>query len=408
MKSKVLIVLAAALVLTAGFPGSVAGSPGTFIVMFNANNPTTGTAPPSQNAASGASITLPWQGSLLRDGYVFGGWNTNAEGTGTNHAGGASITVTGNTVLFARWIPEAADDGVEMVRVEGGTFVFGQNLGTGGGENVDPVSFVTLSSFYIGRTPITRAQFTAVMEGNTNRIPLSHPNWSTVGFNAEENAAAGGANMNQRPITHVSWYYAIVFANRLSIQQRLTPAYELPNQWPNPTSWSTNPDTWGNLPGSSDARSIIDRWSNVRIVPNSTGYRLPTEAQWEFAAKGGNNPDNTTWSGSNNLNEVAWTSMNSGNSPRMVGLLIPNGLGLYDMSGNVWEWVWDVAGGRPGTGEAVTDPEGMPRGGGETWPVRRGGSFNLFSTDARVVYWERGSPFFRNNHVGFRVARPAP
>jgi len=206
--------------------------------------------------------------------------------------------------------------------------------------------------------------------------------------------------VNRRPATHVSWYDAIVFANLLSIARGLRPAYELPNKWPDPDSWSTDPDTWGTVPTSRDPQ-----WDNVQIAGgNPTGYRLPTEAQWEFAAKGGVIPEIYTFSGGNNPALVAWTSANSVSSPRMVGLLAANGLGIYDMSGNVWEWAQDWRdGGHPGGTQ--NDWTGAASG---TDRVLRGGCFANGENHSRSVFRAGHDPSDRWLSIGFRLARPAP
>ena len=199
----------------------------------------------------------------------------------------------------------------------------------------------------------------------------------------------------------MSWYDAIVFANLLSIMRGLTPAYELPDVWPAYTSWSSDPNTWGTVPTSSDPR-----WNAARIASgNPTGYRLPTEAQWEFAAKGGNTADSYTFSGSDTVGDVAWTWENSEfggtHSPRMVGLLDANGLGIYDMSGNVWEWVQDWHDAYPGT--LQVDWTGAASGSGR---VLRGGCWDNVAFNARSVFRNGSSPFVRWSSSGFRLVRP--
>jgi len=289
---------------------------------------------------------------------------------------------------------------VEMVRVQKGSFERGRELGTGSilGD-VTPVHTITISAFYLGRYQVTREQWITVMTGNLNNISATNYGLNTLApANAQETAA--GFNLNRRPVTFVRWYEAIVFSNRMSIQQGLTPAYELPNVWPNPTFWTSDPDTWGTVPTFWD-----DRWDNVRIVPGSTGYRLPTEAQWEFAAKGGNAPGAFTFAGSDTATEVGWIHTNSESSPRMVGLLPANSLGLRDMTGNVFEWVWDWSG--TYTATPALDPMGplVPPG----WPnrVARGGGISSTLADiARSVSRFSREPNFRWIDSGLRVARP--
>ncbi|MCL2382600.1 MAG: formylglycine-generating enzyme family protein [Treponema sp.] len=277
---------------------------------------------------------------------------------------------------------------IEMVRVGPGEFYLGREEGTAGFGNVTPISRVTMSGFYIGRYPVTQGQWYAVMG--------TWPSFFTGTNNSGNTTVTPTLNRNNLPVERVNWYEAIVFSNRLSILRGLSPAYELPNQWPNPTSWSTNPDTWGAVPTSSNAR-----WNNVRIRSGSTGYRLPTEAQWEFAAKGGPLGCAYTFSGSNDINAVAWHWGNSGSRTREVGGLQANRLGIHDMSGNVWEWVWDWWG--PYTAVDKTDPVGASSG---SLRVLRGGSWLLSANGVRSVHRDSGTPDNRFGNFGFRVARP--
>jgi len=302
-------------------------------------------------------------------------------------ATGGAATVRSNVATVN--VAAAASGLVETVWVPGGSFELGRNLGTGGGNDVTPVSTVTLTGFYMGKYQVTRAQYQAVMTGNTNGINANNPDWSTAAFNTQE-IAAGGGNMNQRPVTHVSWYEAMVFCNRLSMQEGLTPAYRI--------NGSTNPDDWGAVPIYINAN-----WIAAETVSGSAGYRLPTEAQWEYAAKGGNNPAaGFTYSGSDNPLTVAWYSANSGSSPRMVGILEPNVLGIYDMSGNVCEWCWDWW--ESYTSDAKTDPTGASSG---TRRIYRGGSWYDTVTRTRSVdRFNSYNPHSRNGIFGFRLARP--
>ena len=115
---------------------------------------------------------------------------------------------------------------------------------------------------------------------------------------------------------------------------------------------------------------------------SANGFRLPTEEEWEYAARGG---QNYTYSGSDNLNEVGWHVGNSGNRTHPVAQKKSNGFGLYDMSGNVLEWCWDV------------DPSNS------YYRWFRGGSYDFLSYGCKVVSGNRSSADYQNNRLGFRV-----
>ena len=173
------------------------------------------------------------------------------------------------------------------------------------------------------------------------------------------------------PVTGISWWAAIQFCNRLSLRDGLLPCYVV-----------------------EEEQVLWDR--------SSDGYRLLTEAEWECAARG---TTRQLFSGNELSDDVAWTKENSDGRPRSVGAKAPNDFGLYDMSGNVWEWVWDWYDGSYYSSSPTTDPSG-PEQGRER--VCRGGSYFASAHNARVSIRGRFSPDTGWRGLGFRIGRWAP
>lgn len=160
-----------------------------------------------------------------------------------------------------------------------------------------------------------------------------------------------------------------------------------------------------NLPvpeGPDDFPVTNISWDEANTFAQWLGLRLPTEAEWEYAAKGGPNLKKTLYSGSNDLEKVAWYYSNANQSAHRVGSLNPNSAGLYDMTGNVWEWCSDWY--ADYTSKDKTNPNGPASGNNK---VKRGGSFSEtnFDTDLRIT--NRGSepPSFKSYNLGFRLAK---
>ena len=145
----------------------------------------------------------------------------------------------------------------------------------------------------------------------------------------------------------------------------------------------------------NDCKTFITKLNAL----TGTDFRLPTEAEWEFAARGGNKSKGYTYSGSNAIGDVAWYASNSKNKTHVVKTKTPNELGIYDMSGNVWEWCSDWIGNY--SSAAVTDPQG-PSSGSDR--IIRGGSRDFNATYCRSAHRSKAAPTEAGSNAGLRLA----
>ncbi len=161
------------------------------------------------------------------------------------------------------------------------------------------------------------------------------------------------------------------------------------------------------FPGCDDCPVERVSWEDVQTflqnLNSKTGknYRLPTEAEWEFAALGGNSSKNYTYSGSNNVNDVAWYKENSDSKTHPVGGKQINELNIYDMTGNVWEWCSDWYDEKYYESSPSQNPKGASSG---SLRVNRGGSWRLTTVYCRLTNRNGNGPTFREQFLGFRVA----
>ncbi len=149
---------------------------------------------------------------------------------------------------------------------------------------------------------------------------------------------------------------------------------------------------------------IMEYFTKLNLATGGN-YRLPSEAEWEYAARGGNLSRGYRYSGSNHADSVAWKPGNAGNSSHPVGLKKPNELGIHDMSGNVWEWCADFYQPDYYRYSIRENPRGPLTG---THYVIRGGSWYFDSTGLQVTDRDKSTPEVRYGYVGFRICRSIP
>lgn len=209
-------------------------------------------------------------------------------------------------------------------------------MGSNNGDSDEtPVHRVTLTKgYWIGKYEVTQSEYQSIMGTNPSRFK--------------------GSN---KPVEQVSWNDAVKFCKKLTARERAA----------------------GRLPSDCE-------------------YRLPTEAEWEFAARGGTKSRGYKYSGSNNINSVAWFGSNSSGQTHEVGTKSSNELGIHDMSGNVWEWCNDWYG-KYSSGSA-TDPAGASSG---SYRVNRGGGWASGARCCRVAFRDNNSPGYTYAFLGFRV-----
>jgi formylglycine-generating enzyme required for sulfatase activity len=270
-----------------------------------------------------------------------------------------------------------------MVWIKPGTFTMGSPESEPDHATDETPHQVTLTGFYMGKYAVTQTQYEAVMGNNPSYFQ------TPVGFETST------ANY---PVERISWYDAIVFCNKLSMSEELTPAYRIGE--------SNDPADWGIVPTSTNAA-----WNAVEIVAGSTGYRLPTEAEWEYACRAGtttafNTGNNITTDQANYDGNYPYNNNPKGkyrDRTTEVGSFAPNAYGLYDMHGNVWEWCWDWYNKDYYTDSPAQDPTGAVSSDAR---VYRGGSWFSVGHYLRSAYRYCYYPHYKSDIIGFRLVRP--
>ncbi|MCK9435790.1 MAG: formylglycine-generating enzyme family protein [Synergistaceae bacterium] len=248
----------------------------------------------------------------------------------------------------------------DMVSITGGTF------------SIDTVN-IAISNFKIDKYEVTYPIWTEVRD------------WAISHGYSDLASGSDGRNPNgtNNPVVGISWYDAVKWCNARSEKEGFTPAYYTD---------STKATVY--RIGSIDINIDAVNWA-------VNGYRLPTEAEWNFAARGSNNSMGYTYSGGNDIEAVAWYSLNAGSTTHDVGLKLPNELGLYDMSGNTDEWCWDWYTTVYPNGGSV-DPKGPSTT--QSLRVLRGGIFYWGKANCDIDFRNDKYPNGVEGFHGFRCA----
>jgi formylglycine-generating enzyme len=298
---------------------------------------------------SDSTYTVPIQGKTSGQMYYFRARANTLYGYGPWYSKGGDATLGNLTGTIIVDFPDLPDEmggieviqGITLVSIPGGSFQMGQSGVS------EPVHTVTLSAFKISDSEVTQAQYKAILGTNPSNF---------IG--------------DTQPVDSVSWWDAIKFCNQLSTKAGLNKCY-------------------------NETTGVCDFAQN--------GFRLPTEAEWEYSCRAGTTTAFNTGDTENDLARAGWYGTNSGSKTHPVKQKTPNAWGLYDMHGNVWEWCNDFF--ADYTAGSAANPTGPQTG---QYRILRSGSWGYFVNFLKSAYRTFDTPADKNIDIGFRVARRVP